>query len=68
MHENIIYIYIYIYICHFASKTGLYFYNIKIHKINTHKKQRYYSFFLRAGSSSAHVAGLNQAGLAGSQA
>jgi hypothetical protein len=32
------------------------------------KKQRYYSFFLEVGSSSAHVAGLNPAGIAGSLA
>jgi len=66
----------YIYLQHFKEKPGilipdLYFHNIKKkqnHKINTREKQRCYSFFFWAGSSSAHVAGLNPASLAGSLA
>jgi hypothetical protein len=57
---------------HFVEKPGilipdLYFHNIKItnHKLNTRENQRYYLFFW-AGSSLAHVAGLNPVGLAGS--
>jgi len=49
----------------------LYFYNIKIQKKNhkkIHKKTTILLVFLEAGSSSAHVAGLNPAGIAGSLA
>jgi len=51
----------------------LYFYNIKIHKKKPQKKYKKKKtillvFFLGAGSSSAQVAGLNPAGIAGSLA
>jgi hypothetical protein len=63
---------VYIYICNISWKTG--YFNTRFvfpqqkkntnHKLNTRENQRYYSFFW-TGSSSAHVAGLNPAGLAG---
>jgi len=79
MHENILYIYMYIYICICIFVTlhwKLSFLNTRflfLQYKNTKKESKYtkkndITRFLRAGSSSAHMAGLNPAGLVGSRA